>query len=152
MIVSQTDKGIAPLPFIGGQPLTPALWPFGRSVQDTVGEDRSWCFRGPSLHRHRALESPFRAKFAPCMRYACSAPPDVWSPGKPACGTDPRCLARCASNLKIGYWNLVASWSECRPNTRPVVSASDAGLFHIQSLASPFCPTGGSLVLDDLDL
>ena len=57
--VSQTDKGIAPLPFIGGQPLTPALWPFGRSVQDTVGEDRSWCFRGPSLHRHRALESPF---------------------------------------------------------------------------------------------
>src|SRR5215813_532453 len=53
-----------------------------------------------------------------------------------------RGVLRDAPVTSIGYWNLVASWSECRPNTRPVVSASDAGVFHIRNLASPFRPRG----------
>src|SRR5262245_58863450 len=69
-------------------------------------------------------------------------------------------VVRDAPVTSIGYWNLVASWSECRPNTRPVVSASDAGVFDIRNLASPIRPRGptssdaqplGHFVGDDLE-
>ena len=66
--VSQTDTGIAPLPFNGGQPLTPALFPFGCLAPDAIGEARPWCCRRPSLHRLCGLERPLRVKFAPGMR------------------------------------------------------------------------------------